>query len=700
MRYFLFLIIAAIINLPVNIIMAQEYETIMEDFNDNSRNWLISSGDAVSKVEDGMYKLSSTGKSTYIFKSYLPIDNNNDYSIEIKMRQTGGAQDYGYGICWGYETTDDYYYFNVSTNKFVTVKGYKADVKKVYLDWTEQKKKTINPIGEYNILRIDKDSKGIKYYVNDKEVASTTDIKYVGTYIGVMTSTDMTAEVDYIKIKRKKQVLNLVANPKNGFVLENMGANVNSKYTEKSPLISPDGNALYFAHEGNPTNLGGTDKSDIFSSTLNPDNNTWSKAERNNSAWNNKGHNFLISISPDGNTALLGNTYNADGSSKGAGVSVSIKRNGVWSLPEKQEIIGYSNDNKYVTFFLSNDGLHLFMSIEKSGGYGDTDLYVSDLQDDGKWSTPKNLGSRINTYASEFAPFLAPDGRTLYFTSDGLQGYGSCDIYVTKRLDDSWTSWSEPENLGPEINGPDWDAYYNLSAQGDYAYMVANNDNSLGGTDLYRIKIGESNRPDPVTMISGKTYNKKTGELINADIVYEDLSSAKKLGVAFSTKEDGFKLALPKGGNYGFRAEANGFIPVSENIDLTKLESFAKKEVKLYLVPIEKGQVVRLNNIFFDYDKATLTTDSYAELDRLVTIMKENAEMRIEVGGHTDDKGSDDYNQKLSQSRSESVRAYLLSKGIDKSRLTAKGYGESKPAASNDTEEGQQYNRRVEIAIL
>ena len=271
---------------------------------------------------------------------------------------------------------------------------------------------------------------------------------------------------------------------------------------------------------------------------------------------------------------------------------------------------------------------------------------------------------------------------------------------MTKRLDDTWTNWTVPQNIGKPINTPNWDAYYSIAASGEYAYFVSN-ENTKGGTDIFRIKLPKQIKPNPVVLVSGNVYNAKTKEPISASLLYETLPDNVNAGNALSSPDNGsYKIVLPYGKNYSFRAMANQFISVSENLNLDSIADYKEIKRDLYLVPIEVGQTIRLNNIFFDFGKAILRSESFPELDRVVKVLQENPTMEIEMSGHTDNVGSDVDNLSLSDNRAKSVKAYIVSKGIVESRIIAKGYGESKPMATNDTDEGKQLNRRVEFVIL
>jgi outer membrane protein OmpA-like peptidoglycan-associated protein len=460
---------------------------------------------------------------------------------------------------------------------------------------------------------------------------------------------------------------------------------------ETNPVISADGNILYFDRKNNPANVE-TDKDDIWYSVKDR-NGKWEQAKNIGRPLNNKDYNFVISSSPDNNTLLLGNKYASDGvSPNGAGVSIAQKGLRGWEIPKDVVIEDYVNKNDYVGYFLSSDNKHLLMSVERPEGYGLKDIFVSYVKEDGTFSKPKNLGNVVNSFEDETNPFLAADGKTLYFASKGHPGYGYYDLFVSKRLDDSWTNWTKPENLGNIINSPGYELSIFLSAKGDKAYV---------GREQDIWEIDNTVKQDPVALVKGKVYDSKTKKVMSAPIVYNALKTNKELGTAISDPSTGsYSIVLPYGEKYSFMAEKEGYYAVTQNVDLSDLKEYKEIEVDLYLNPIEKGEIIRLNNIFFASGKYELLAESYGELDKLLQVLKSNSKMKIEISGHTDAVGADADNLTLSNNRANAVMNYLLGKGIAKDRLSAKGYGETKFIATNDTDEGKQLNRRVEFVIL
>lgn len=505
-----------------------------------------------------------------------------------------------------------------------------------------------------------------------------------------------------------------------GLLTDRLDENVNSEYKELNAILSPDGQTLYFSRRNHPGNLGGVnDKEDIWFSTLDK-NGKWTLAQNMGPKFNNEHPNFINSINsvtPDGKAAVmvLGNQYINGGKKMLAGMSISNYVNGEWTAPKSVKIENDYNYNEKSHYFLTNTRNALLMSVEREDSYGDRDLYVSFSKNDSTWSEPLNLGKTVNTASEEEAPFLAADNKTLYFSSKGFSGYGGSDLYRSIRLDDTWTKWSEPENLGPEINSNFDDLFFNIPSNSDFGYFskgVADNN-----VDIFRLKLPPFMLPDPVVLVKGKLIDQKTGLPIGAKIIFETLPDGKEAGIAQSDPQTGeYEIQLPVGKQYGIRAEAKDHLSTNQNLDLRKI-AYGPVKQDLALVPIGAGDkpvvvepieitpiavnvTIPLNNIFFDFDKASLLSESFSELNRIVALMAERKNMTVEISGYTDNLGPDAYNMKLSERRAKSVSKYLVEKGVDSRRITTTWFGETKPVDTTNTKAGNRKNRRVEFKIL
>jgi len=492
-----------------------------------------------------------------------------------------------------------------------------------------------------------------------------------------------------------------------GLVIESLDKNVNSDYTEYNPLLSPDGKTMYFSRKNHPENVGGVeDKEDIWYSELGSDG-KWSLAKNMGPQFNNAGPNFVnaVSSTPDGQTSLvLGNKYLPNGKMV-SGVSVSNNVNGNWTEPAPITIENDYNYNEKANYFLSNTRKSMIMSVERDDTHGSRDLYVSFQKQDGNWSEPLNLGDVVNTANEESAPFLAADDKTLYFSSNGFSGFGGADVYMSQRMDDSWTKWTEPQNMGPDINSSEDELFFNIPSSGEFAYYSRSVGES--NADIFRVKLPIYKSPDPFILVKGKLIDAKTGKPIGAKIIYERLPDGKEIGVAHSNPETGeYQITLPGGVKYGVRAEAEGHISTNQNLDLTAYTKDANLDVPVItLAPIEVAAIepsatIVLNNIFFDIDKTTLKPESSQELNRLVQVMNERPTMTVEVTGHCDATGTDAYNMGLSERRAKAVSGYMVKQGIAADRISTTFFGESKPIADNKTREGRSKNRRVEFKIV
>lgn len=486
---------------------------------------------------------------------------------------------------------------------------------------------------------------------------------------------------------------------------ENLGKTVNSAGQEVAPVISPDGRTLYFTRNFNKANIGASDRQDVWYSTrqsvANGSESDWSEAVNIGPPINNAGDNAISGMAPDGRTAYLINVYRPDGGMS-FGISKSIRTKAGWSQPVECRIANNYNlhEKNQLEFCVSPDGRAIILAVQRKDTRGNRDLYVSLQKPDNSWTEPVSLGNVINTAEFESSPFLAADSRTLYFTSAGHAGYGNGDIFVSRRLDDSWGNWSEPENLGPSINTDEWDGYFTIPASGDYAYL-SSRAGSLGEDDIFRLKLYPAIKPDPVAIISGQVLDSKSKKPIASEVISEILGDSTDVStVDYNPETGGFTMILPTQKAYTLKAKKEGYFTTSEVLDLSKDKRFRDIRRTLLLVKIEPGQKITMREVLFQQSQYELEPGANAELDQVVAMLDKYPTMELLVEGHTDNQGEWDLNMKLSEDRVRVVKEYMMAKGVTESRIQTKAWGPSKPVASNTNEEKRKLNRRVEFTIL
>ena len=480
---------------------------------------------------------------------------------------------------------------------------------------------------------------------------------------------------------------------------ENLGNSINSKFNEICPVVSPDGQKLYFTRWKHPDNLGPNKNQDIWVSTWQTDR-TWSKATLFPAPINNDENNAVCGITPNGKTLLLNNVYGKDGTME-KGVSFSfLLRTGEWSFPKALKILNFKNKSEFSEYTLAPNGKVLLMTTETKDSYGGKDIYVSFLNSDDSWSEPKNIGPVVNTGEAESTPFIAPDGVTMYFSSSGHVGYGNNDIFLSRRLDDTWQNWSTPENLGPIVNTPQWDGYFSVSAKGDYAYF-SSTENSIGAEDIYRIKIPDKARPLTLVQLTGQVINQKTKEPMAARILIKSkLNPSDTLSIDYDPYVGDYSFMWPAKKAFSVQIKKAGYFSKVENFDFTAEKNFSLVNRNFFLQVVEKNKAIALANMNFDQGKAELKPGFESELEKVIAILAENSQVKLLLEGHTDNQGDWNDNLKLSLERVENVKAYLVSKGVDAGRIQTKGWGGSKPLANNLLEDTRKNNRRVEFTLL
>ncbi len=519
----------------------------------------------------------------------------------------------------------------------------------------------------------------------------------------------------------------MVKNPIRVFI-DNVGADVNSQFPDYGPVISADESVMLFTSRRTGSTGEKIDEEinefyeDIYMSTR--VNGKWTKAVNMGSPINTDNHDANSGLSADGQKLLIyiGNN-NGD-------LYESELKGDKWSKPD------HMNKNINTSYHESSacytpDGKSVYFVTDKpDGGLGDRDIYVSTKDEKGKWGKAVNLGPTINTQYGEEGVFLHPDGKTLYFSSQGHTSMGGYDIFKSV-LNTETKVWSKPVNIGYPVNTPDDDVFFVTSASGKHGYYASFNANGYGEKDIYVITFLGLEKPmimnnednllasqaapvketviAPVlaikeaqlTILKGVITDELTKQPLEATIEIVDNLKNQVIASFTSNSSTGkYLVSLPAGRNYGIAVKKDNYLFHSENFDIPNTAAYQEVVKDVALKNIAVGSKIILKNIFFDFDKATLRPESTNELERLAKLLNDFPTLKIEISGHTDSKGADEYNKTLSNNRAKAVLDYLVKAGISAGRLTSVGYGEEQPIATNDTDEGRQLNRRTEFKIL
>ncbi|RME15667.1 MAG: hypothetical protein D6799_05755 [Bacteroidetes bacterium] len=483
-------------------------------------------------------------------------------------------------------------------------------------------------------------------------------------------------------------------------VTKRLGLNVNTKFDEYAPVITADGLQMFFTSKRPFTESeikkNKASKEKIYLSIRKSDKEEWNPAVPLQEVINQTMRNVSnIAVTNDGQKLLI---YFDDEGNGEIYESELIGNN--WTEPKS---LGFPINTEYHESSASYapDGRTLYFVSDRKNGMGGRDIWMSTRMPDGKWTTPINLGEPINTPQDEEGVFFHPDGKTMFFSSKGHGGKGGYDVFVSV-FDEG--HWSDPVNIGEPVNGPGDDIFIVLTANGKKGYFSSSAESGKD-KDIYELEFIPNfklkNKGPKLALVKGIVIDADTKQPIGANLQVTDNQKNEIIGNYKSNEASGnFLISLPSGKNYGLNVSAEGYMFHSENFNLPDSAEFKEYFIQIELKKLKEGTKVVLKNIFFDYDKSTLRSESFPELNRVVELMQQNANIKVEISGHTDSKGSDDYNMKLSQARAKSVVDYILSKGIEPKRLIAKGYGETQPIDTNDTEEGRQNNRRVEFKVI
>lgn len=468
----------------------------------------------------------------------------------------------------------------------------------------------------------------------------------------------------------------------------NLGDGINSMESEYFPCLPVDGGEMIFTRRLNNFN------EDFFGSIKSA--NGWGKALHLTGSINTPQNEGAQNISQDGKW-LVFTACNRENGYGSCDLYISYLTDKGWS--SALNLGDRINTDQWESQpCLSPDKRSLYFASRRPGGYGGSDLYVSQLQANGKWSEPENMGPQVNTSGDESSPFIHADNQSFYFTSSGLPGYGEEDIFIMRRNAEG--KWDKPENLGYPINTISHEGTLFIAADGKTAYYASDRSDSRGGLDIYSFELRPDIRPNKTLWIQGTVFDQKTKAGIPSAVELIDLASHQTLSRVQTDETGHYLITLPVGKDYAFNVNRRGYLFYSDNYSLKDKSPDSTYEKNIPLQPIEVNAAVVLRNIFFDFNKFDLRPESQVELDRLVQLLKDNPGVKIQLEGHTDNVGTAADNLKLSANRAKSVVNYLVSKGIAASRLTSKGFGATRPIADNKTEEGRGRNRRTELKVI
>jgi outer membrane protein OmpA-like peptidoglycan-associated protein len=467
----------------------------------------------------------------------------------------------------------------------------------------------------------------------------------------------------------------------------NLGDSINTKYLEYFPSLTIDGKKMIF------TRRVASDE-DFYESNF--ADGKWSDAKPLGGKVNTNLNEGAQNISQDGQLLIFTGCNYPEGQGS-CDLYFSVKTNNGWSEPQNLGPI-VNTDFWESSPSLSPDKRDLYFASSMAGGLGGRDIWVTHHLPTGKWSRPENLGEAVNTSGDESCPFMHADNETLYFNSNGHPGYGMTDLFFSKKVNDS--SWVVAENLGYPVNTIDDQGSLIVAADGKTAYYASDGTDTKGGLDIYSFQLREDIRPLKTLWVKGKVFDKKTTAGLPSAVELTDLKNGNRISKVQTDEDGNYLVTLPVGKDYAFNVNRRGYLFYSDNFSLSKNNPDSVFTVNIPLQPIEKGATIVLKNIFFETGKFELQNESRSELDKLVTLLIDNPNLKIQIDGHTDNVGQEKDNLVLSTNRAKAVVGYLLNKSINAQRLTYKGFGSTMPVADNSTEQGKALNRRTELSII
>lgn len=681
MRYLLLMVFWG----TASVLQAQDDLLLFDTFTAGAEGWTLGQYPQYEAYWDsGFVRFAQQASHQNAFTKETFLQNVVRLSFETSLTLSPGYLHNVSGLCWSADPFGERFYaFQIRPEGSFRVIRQDGEKQKVLIDWTKNRK--INEAGEANKLRLEKQGRSLYGFINGKEVFRLPWKRFDGKYHGFCFEGRGEWTIDYFKIEHPPVIIPLVDAPMRdaaSFPLDSMLTDTSRD--ESAPWVAPDGKTIYFTASQPEENLNNgevwftyfqgdtiwTDPKPLLAETPNARQEVFHIDEDHQQLWLSGAPPQIISR-PDSQGRM------------------SVRPQAIPKLQNQETPPGYH---------LSADKKIMILSLDRSDSYGERDLYVSFLEGD-SWSPPKHLGADLNSWGEEITPYLMKDNETLIFASSGRPGYGQVDLYMSRRLSNTWTDWSEPLNLGPGINGAYWDTHYLPLANPRRAYMAKQD--SSGDFDLYTVRIPEDYEALGLARVFGNVRNQKSGALLNGEVILQSLTGDSSLiRVNTLNPAQGYQTLLTFGQAYAIHANVLGYFPIRDTLDLRTINRFREVKKDLLVQPLEIGQIIQLKEVYFKRAQAEMLAESYPELDRLVLLMQALPGLKIEIQGHTDNIGQPEELQFLSEDRAETVRLYLLDHGISAERISSRGFGASQPVADNENPATRHLNRRVEFQII
>lgn len=655
-----------------------------------------------SNVDNGNMVFELKNENMPFFSTeFAAINAAKDFIIESEIAPEFPEGKTGkFGLTWGYKSANTANVFVVNEKNEFKIYQVKAGAYTIVSDW----KPTGLPAAEFKgkiKFKIRQAEGHTEFYLNGIKKHSCKKLSLFGSRMGYSVGTNMQAS--YLYLKQDNGKLLVSARAKDFIKKEVLALSSDKASNEINPMVAKDGKTIYFTQAIMNRAKVAEERRSLCKASLDKDGNV-SDIISYETNFNGVQHDQLVAV-PENNEFLFANVQitKADHSSQRSVYRFTCSGKDFLSPKAilKQSVeqgIPTKNEWKNVYFssgcFSPDKKVFVYSADNRDDSLLQADLYFITKTGDSTWSAPTKLNSSINTFGDEECPFLSVDGKTLYFSSNGLPGFGGSDVFVCRRTDDGWVHWSAPENMGPLVNGPAADLYFHIPPKGEYAYMSSTSDfwNNL---DVFKLKMNLKKE----WVLSGIVINKKTDSPASGARIRAISNLTKKIiDSAIVGKNGAYEFKKMKPGEYSVIAESG---ILSNTITVVVHEDEPELHFNVNLNPIEAGQSLTLHNISFEPNKFDILSSSFPELDRLVKFMHDNKDIRIEIHGHTSNNNEGEkFNIDLSTHRASAVKDYLVNKGVKENRITYKGFGFNEPIYKGDDQAEQAKNRRVEIIFL